>query len=1433
MKKHSAGWAWLFVAMAWIPASAQAQARLIAGTETELPKLETAYGTFKLGKKPYPEGTREAWIKEGRALAQAPEGYLPPSKMLKGAADNRSILPPIGNQGSEGSCVHWAGSYYTKSANMKRMNPSLNLSATSNQCSPRFTYNLTNTGVDNGGYGHEPFEIFMRYGVASLLQKPYTAGQYVTLPSVADFVEGLHRRSTNYVWVWEWGPTTTQINQLKTFLDAGGVAACAVFAETSFDAWKKGDAPWYGTPCTIGDINHMVTVFGYGTGYYLVANSWGTTFGSNGYIMVDSGYFENYFSDVMYPLEGTYEAATNYAKMSISHARRSDIRSLSFTVNGTTVWNNSPLPKNLPKGTGSFDTDSRANWQLAVDLGSASWGGANTVTSKCTDNVSGTTGSVTNFTLRYAGTDYVSTNTPVSIPDNSTAGAIAVVATATATSAPAFGANPGPLTATTGVARAFTVSASGYPVPTLALQSTTASSGHGFVPATGVLTYTPPLADIGARSFTFTASNSAGVATQTVNATVVQAPPPAPASIWASATNTTDFTAAWSSVADATGYRLDVSTNANFSVSDGSGGGEVQLGESLTSGLSGSYTTGDVTLTSGVWNVVQVIDENAADSYGGTGGAARLNDDTPGACIRTPALDTVGSITFWYRELNTGGGEFVLQKSYDGSTWIGVHTQSFSGTTYVRYSNDVDDAAATVYLRVLSDDQAGHLIVDEFEITSYGASTPDYVTGYSNRTVSGTSQSVTGLVAGATYYFRARAVNGGGTSPNTSVANVTTLETLSAPVFGANPGPVATTAGVDTVFAVSASGVPAPALALDSTTAAVDSYDFDAGTGDILYIPPQGGAGTQTFTFTASNSQGTASQIVTVNVAAATAPAFTGGAGPYSTTAGVAVAFTVSASGTPVPTLALQSQTASSGYSFTPASGAFTYTPPEGDVGTPTFTFTAANAAGTVTQVTSVIVAAEPTAPDAPAAIWASATNATDFTAAWSAAAGAASYRIDIATNDTFSGGGGPSSQSVLASNGATVVSIVADGWTAFDISGTTYAQMLKSTSAVTSPAFSTVGFTNLTVDMKARTYGGASGTSSNVTVSISTNNGIDWAVVGVVAPWINSMNSLPTLTDTANLGHSQTRIRWQTLGATGTIGVGITNLVVQGWSGGAGEPAFVPGYSNRTVSGTSESVTGLVENTTYHFRARAVNDVGTSGNSPTGSVTTLEAPVPGTPPLVDAIPAQIANVGVDFEYLVTATEPDADPVTFACTSAVDGATWDFDTATGDFLFIPTAVELGTNVFSFTATDKDGISDPVQMSVKVYSAAASNEFTQWIEDRVLDPADPEFAPDGDADLDGMSNYDEFLADTDPNDPGEWLQLSGQYVIASQVGEATGQIRFSFPASPNRFYQLEYCTGLTNHIIGTTNLGWGVPGMVVTSDAPATWYGVIRVFLDEP
>ncbi|HOO20773.1 MAG TPA: hypothetical protein PL011_05255, partial [Kiritimatiellia bacterium] len=213
---------------------------------------------------------------------------------------------------------------------------------------------------------------------------------------------------------------------------------------------------------------------------------------------------------------------------------------------------------------------------------------------------------------------------------------------------------------------------------------------------------------------------------------------------------------------------------------------------------------------------------------------------------------------------------------------------------------------------------------------------------------------------------------------------------------------------------------------------------------------------------------------------------------------------------------------------------------------------------------------------------------------------------------------------------------------------------------------------------------------------------------------------------------------------------------------------------------------------------------------------------------------AQTANVGGTFDYTVTATATDGDPIlAYGCTSAVDTNVWDFDTGDGYFVLYPTAAEAGTNLFNFTATDKDGVSAAVQMSVKVYSAAASNEFTQWIEDQEQDPSDPEFSPEEDADDDGINNYDEYLADTDPNNATDKLELTGDYMNASQAGGSTGQIEFSFPASPNRYYQLETCTDLETYAITVTDLGWGQPGMVVTSTVPGTWFGTIRVLLEEP
>ena len=113
----------------------------------------------------------------------------------------------------------------------------------------------------------------------------------------------------------------------------------------------------------------------------------------------------------------------------------------------------------------------------------------------------------------------------------------------------------------------------------------------------------------------------------------------------------------------------------------------------------------------------------------------------------------------------------------------------------------------------------------------------------------------------------------------------------------------------------------------------------------------------------------------------------------------------------------------------------------------------------------------------------------------------------------------------------------------------------------------------------------------------------------------------------------------------------------------------------------------------------------------------------------------------------------------------------------------------------------------------------------------MDPQDIRYDETADDDGDGMTTYQEYVADTAPDSSNQVLRLSGTYVRAS-ASNATGRMVFSFPASTGRFYQLVYSTDLFRTVV-TSNLGWGVPGMVVTNASEGIWFGDLRVRLTAP
>ena len=376
-----------------------------------------------------------------------------------------------------------------------------------------------------------------------------------------------------------------------------------------------------------------------------------------------------------------------------------------------------------------------------------------------------------------------------------------------------------------GVTQSFAVSAAGWPTPTLALRSTTASSGYVFTPSNGVLVYVAPSGDVGSRFFVFTASNLVGVVTQEVGVTVYGGVPNAPAWVRASETNATDFVAEWSAVSGAIGYRIDVGLNGSFV------GGE------------GTLLYADFTDTNGWINGGTAADSDA--THYGVGAPCRAvgSNDT----LTSPAVDYPSKLTFHVDSTTTAHGQMTSNYySLDGGTnW--VFLSSFAvGTNGATVTNLLDSSpnlsgTTNVRFRFVSAFNTWYL--DDVQVMGGSTFDPYFVPGYSNRTMVGTSESVTGLMAGATYYIRVRAVSPMGTSSNSPLGSATTKQTQTMVSFPAIADQLATQRV--NLSATASSGLPASFSVVSGPASISGGTNLSfSGAGTVCIVASQSGDAT-------------------------------------------------------------------------------------------------------------------------------------------------------------------------------------------------------------------------------------------------------------------------------------------------------------------------------------------------------------------------------------------------------------------------------------------------------------------------------------------------------------------------------------------------------------------------------------------------------------
>ncbi|MFH1150204.1 MAG: IPT/TIG domain-containing protein [Actinomycetota bacterium] len=234
----------------------------------------------------------------------APEADYPQAELapkleagedLPAAVDLSSQLPPIGDQGSQGSCVGWSSTYYYKTWSEKQEHTGWNLANANYQFSPSWTYNQINGGQDGGANFPDAFSLLQNKGAVDIAEFAYTDSNYTRQPTSAQNEAARpYRIPSGWSAFWNqstYGPFTNPNNiaNAKAWLDQGKMLVMGIPIYNDFPNYGGNPAKAYydynGSSGIAG--GHGVCIVGYDDnanpggsdadhrGGFKMVNSWG------------------------------------------------------------------------------------------------------------------------------------------------------------------------------------------------------------------------------------------------------------------------------------------------------------------------------------------------------------------------------------------------------------------------------------------------------------------------------------------------------------------------------------------------------------------------------------------------------------------------------------------------------------------------------------------------------------------------------------------------------------------------------------------------------------------------------------------------------------------------------------------------------------------------------------------------------------------------------------------------------------------------------------------------------------------------------------------------------------------------------------------------------------------------------------------------------
>ena len=208
---------------------------------------------------------------------------------------SQSYFPQVGDQQGQGSCAAWSITYYVYGY-LEAKDYGWNASAgeATHLMSPAWTYNKVATS-NYGSWMSTNAQIMIDWGCATLATMPYDDTDYYSWGDESAYREAIHHRPLDYYLMDfdEDNPNTT-VDAIKSFILSETPITFAMHAGEFNPSFSDGNYIMSSTEYDATSLNHAQTIVGFNdtitddgdVGAFKVVNSWGTSFGDEGYYWI-------------------------------------------------------------------------------------------------------------------------------------------------------------------------------------------------------------------------------------------------------------------------------------------------------------------------------------------------------------------------------------------------------------------------------------------------------------------------------------------------------------------------------------------------------------------------------------------------------------------------------------------------------------------------------------------------------------------------------------------------------------------------------------------------------------------------------------------------------------------------------------------------------------------------------------------------------------------------------------------------------------------------------------------------------------------------------------------------------------------------------------------------------------------------------------------